>query len=92
MLAGVFAPMGGYMKITVAILLIFLLACPQVAFAEDAKWARIVREDTYLFANEDCSKQMFELEKSYYVEILDTLEKTYFVKVDAENKSFPPFT
>ena len=74
------------------LLIVVLLCCvcmPQFAFAQGTKWARIVREDTYLFATEDCSKQMFALEKSYYVQILDTLDKTYFVRLDCNDKSFP---
>lgn len=60
-----------------------------VAFAEGGEWARVVRTDTYLYATEDCSKQTFALEKSYYVEILDTLERTFFVRVDCQDKQFP---
>ena len=78
------------LKVILAIVLLCLSACPQVAFAEGARWARVTREDTYLYATEDCSKQMFELEKSYYVEILDEQTRTFFVKVDCRDKSFPP--
>ncbi|MBQ2914295.1 MAG: hypothetical protein IJE50_02080, partial [Clostridia bacterium] len=76
-------------KIAVVLLLIILLACPSVAHSEGTKWVRIVRNDTYLYATEDCSKQLFALEKSYYAEILQELDKTYFVKVDTGDKSFP---
>ena len=76
-------------KIAVVLLLIILLTCPSVANAEGTKWVRIVRNDTYLYATEDCSKQLFALEKSYYAEILQELDKTYFVKVDTGDKSFP---
>lgn len=76
-------------KIAVVILLILLCVCPNVALAEGTMWARIVRTDTYLYANEDCSKQLFALEKSYYAEILQELDKTYFVKVATQDKSFP---
>lgn len=82
--------------------LIFVLICCAVvpyfafaqvgqyfAYAEGVEWARIVRTETYLYATEDCSKQTFALEKSYYVEILDTLERTYFVRVDCQDKQFP---
>ena len=75
------------------VLLAFVLLCcfvqPNIAHAEQTKWARVVRDDTFLYATEDCSKQMFELEKSYYVEILEELTKTYFVKVDGQNRQFP---
>lgn len=76
-------------KVMLAIVLLCCCLCPKVAFAEEAKWARVVRDDTFLYATEDCSKQMFELEKSYYVEILEELAKTYFVKVDCQSKQFP---
>ena len=70
-------------------MLIFLLTLPTFAQAEGTRWARIVRTDTYLYATEDCSKQLFALEKSYYAEILQELDKTYFVKVVTQDKSFP---
>ncbi len=77
----------------VKVALIFVLVCcalvPNYAFAEGGQWARVVRIETYLYATEDCSKQIFALEKSYYMEILDTLEKTYFVRVDCQDKQFP---
>ena len=76
-------------KIAILLLLIILLTCPSVAHAEGTKWVRIVRNDTYLYATEDCSKQLFALEESYYAEILQELDKTYFVKVDTGDKSFP---
>lgn len=77
-------------KVLLAIVLLCCCFCPKTAFAEEVKWARVTREDTFLYATEDCSKQMFELEKSYYLEILEELAKTYFVKVDCQNKQFPP--
>ena len=76
-------------KIAIVVTLIFLLSCPTVAQAEGTRWARIVRTDTYLYTTEDCSKQLFALEKSYYAEILQELDKTYFVKVVTQDKSFP---
>lgn len=77
-------------KVIWIVVLLLVCAHPQVCHAEEAKWARVTREDTYLYATEDCSKQMFQLEKSYYVEILEEQTKTYFVKVDCLDKSFPP--
>lgn len=76
-------------KIAIVVMLIFLLTLPTFAQAEGTRWARIVRTDTYLYATEDCSKQLFALEKSYYAEILQELDKTYFVKVVTQDKSFP---
>lgn len=76
-------------RLMIALVLLSCTLWPNFAFAEGATWARVVRDDTYLFATEDCSKQMFALEKSYYVEILDTLDKTYFVRVDCNDKQFP---
>ena len=77
-------------KLLLLVVLLCCCLCPQTAFGEGVTWARVTREDTYLFATEDCSKQMFVLEKSYYLQILQTLDKTYFVKLDCQDKNFPP--
>lgn len=77
-------------KLLLFVVILGCCLCPQTVFAEGECWARITREDTYLYATEDCSKQMFMLEKSYYVQILESLDKTYFVKVDCQDKNFPP--
>ncbi len=59
------------------------------AFAAEYSWARITKDSVCLYADEDCSKEMFYLEKSYYVEILNTLDKTYQVSVMTGAEGFP---
>ena len=65
------------------------LPCSVGANAAEYSWARITQENVYLFADEACDKMMFKLEKSYYVEILDVLDKTYQVAVMQSGGSFP---
>lgn len=73
-------------KKLVCALLILIAICaalPRGVNAEAAEysWARITKDGVYLFADEACSKMLFQLEKSYYVEILATLTNVYQVTV-----------
>lgn len=52
-------------------------------------WARIVSDNVPLYADESCSKTVFILEKSYYVEITEELDKTYLVSVMRNEAGFP---
>lgn len=66
------------------------LPCKLVASAEEYGWARIVKDDVNLYADENCDKLMFTLEKSYYVKITKTLDKVYRVNVMLQNQEdFP---
>ncbi|MCH5160059.1 MAG: SH3 domain-containing protein [Clostridiales bacterium] len=62
------------------------------ALGENSGWARIVKDYVYIYAEQDCSKQMFTLEKSYYVEILDSDEKILHVSVMQNESNFPQIT
>lgn len=67
----------------------FAVPSELVAGALECCWARVTKEDVYIFADEECSKMMFMLEKSYYVEILATLDATYQVAVMQGEANFP---
>ena len=82
-------------KLLVLCLLVLLVASncvPAYALGEGSEWARIVKDYVYLYADEDLNKQMFILEKSYYVQILDTGEKTLHVAVMQNETNFPQIT
>ena len=65
------------------------LPCCFGANAQEYTWARITKEGVNLYADEACDKTMFLLEKSYYVEILATLDNTYQVAVMGNSSVFP---
>ena len=82
-------------KLLVFVLLVLLCLCnylPAYALGESYDWARIVKDNVYLYAEEESSKQMFILEKSYYVQILDTGEKMLHVSVMQNETNFPQIT
>lgn len=62
------------------------------ALGETNAWARIVKDYVYLYAEQDCNKQICILEKSYYVEILDIAETTIHVSVMNNKANFPQIT
>ena len=62
------------------------------ALGESSNWARIVNDYVYLYAEPESNKQMFILEKSYYVQILDTDEKMLHVSVMQNETNFPQIT
>ncbi|MCM1533859.1 MAG: hypothetical protein NC099_04305 [Corallococcus sp.] len=51
------------------------------AVAEDitCPWARVVKDEVNIYANENCDRIICLLEKSYYVEIVETLDTTFYV-------------
>lgn len=84
------------MKKKFAVLLIFVCVMlnafvfPSFAYADTVYgWARIVKDSVNLFADENCEKTMFILEKSYYVEILQELDRVYMVEVMQNKAGFP---
>lgn len=82
-------------KIACALLfaLIMLYVAVPCCFAANAaveySWARITKDGVYLYADEACSKMTFQLEKSYYVQILNTLDNVYQVTVMQSDGNFP---
>ena len=84
------------MKKLLILCLLLLLVCgnvlPAYALGETYNWARIVKDNVYLYAEETSSKQMFVLEKSYYVRILDSGENMLHVSVMENETYFPQIT
>ena len=84
------------MKKLFVLCLLVLLVCgncmPAFALGEVNSWARIVKDSVYLYAEEESSKQMFILEKSYYVRILDEGDKMLHVSVMQNEPNFPQIT
>lgn len=78
---------------TVLILCAVLSTCALIAPTAHAeaeyRWARVTKDDVYLYADEKCERALFELEKSYYVEILDTVDNVYMVTVMQNKTGFP---
>lgn len=63
---------------------------PLTALAEtEYAWARITKNDVYLYADEQCQRALFRLEKTYYVEVLETLDNVYSVAVMQNQAGFP---
>lgn len=85
------------MKKLLVLCLLLLLASTSFlpvanALGESSSWARIVKDYVYLYAESESNKQMFILEKSYYVEILDSDEKMLHVSVMQNETNFPQIT
>lgn len=71
------------------ILLNAAIPCCFAASAAEYGWIRIVKDGVYLYADENCEKSVFQLEKSYYAEILQTLDNVYQVVVMQNKTGFP---
>lgn len=84
------------MKKLVVLCLLALFVCadfaPAYALGESSEWARVVKDNVYLYAEQESNKQMFILEKSYYVQILDSDEKMLHVSVMQNDANFPQIT
>lgn len=84
------------MKKLLVMCLLLLLVCgncaPAYALGEGSNWARIVKDNVYLYAEQESSKQMFMLEKSYYVQILDVSDNMLHVSVMQNEANFPQIT
>lgn len=80
-------------KILLACLMICAVICgsfTRAAYAEaEYSWARIEKNGITLYATENLDKPLFELEKSYYVEILETVNNAYMVTVMPNTTGFP---
>ncbi len=70
-------------------LLVVIASCylclPTFVTAQEVEWIRIVRDDTNLYATDQASKVVCQLEKSYYVEVLESTDTMYFVAVMSGN-------
>lgn len=74
-------------------LLCFFSAMPVTAFAEtEVTWVRIVDDGVRLYANSDNSKAIFELAKSYYLEVWGEENGMYLVSVMQNTDGFLQIT
>ena len=64
-----------------ALILVTNIAEASVAETDATSWARILKDDVYLYKSADVSKPLFVLEKSYYVQIVQELDSMYKVVV-----------
>ena len=65
----------------VAILLSFVISCTKIAYADTETWARVLTDKVYLYVSSDAKQELFELEKSYYVNVLYETDSMYQVAV-----------
>lgn len=70
-----------------AILLSLVISCGKIAYADTGEWARILTDNVHLYASADTKQELFELEKSYYVSIIDKTDTMYQVAVMPEHSS-----
>ena len=68
-----------------AMLLSLVISCGKIAYADTGEWARVLVDGVYLYTEQDAKQKLFELEKSYYVNIIDETESMYQVAVMPEN-------
>lgn len=76
-------------------LLCSLSFSPLVAQAyapSDVSWVRVVDDNVRLFANCENSKAVFELQKSYYLQVLGEENGMYLVSVMQNENGFPQIT
>ena len=74
----------------VAVLLSLVISCAKIAYAENAyadtdKWVRILTDDVYLYTESEAKQELFLLEKSYYVNIIEETDSMYRVAVMPQN-------
>ena len=70
-----------------AILLSLVISCGKLVYAETYDWARVLTDGVYLYATEDTKQALFELEKSYYVNMVAQTDTMYQVAVMPENNA-----
>ena len=85
------------MKKLLVIMLLVMLVCAYSiptasALGENSGWARVLKDYVYLYAEQDLNKQMFILEKSYYVEVLESVDNVLHVSVMQNETNFPQIT
>ena len=64
-----------------SITLLALIVVTNLAHADTASWARILKDDVYLYKTENTDQPLFILEKSYYVRVLQNLDSVLQVEV-----------
>ena len=73
-----------------SVTLFALIVVSNVAHAETANWARILKDDVYLYKTEDGDQPLFILEKSYYVHVIQDLDSILQVEVIPSDSAFLP--
>ena len=68
-------------------LLSLMISCGKIAYADADEWARILVDNVYLYASSDTKQELFELEKSYYVNIINETDSMYQVAVMPQNST-----
>ncbi len=83
-----------YFFVTLCTMLCLFFMLPITAFASqsDVEWVRITESNVKLYANCENSKVMFELQKSYYLQVLGEENGMYFVSVMQNEEDFPQIT
>lgn len=85
----------GYKVIIAIALCVILVSLFAVSFAvpnahaEQLEWARVINDNTSLYATESSSKVICLLEKSYYVNVLEETDTMLFVSIMRHNRDFP---
>ena len=72
----------------VAILLSLMITCIKLVYAETSEWARIVSDEVYLYADETGKQKLFQLAKSYYVNVIGRTNDMYQVAVMPDDNDF----
>lgn len=80
------------LALLLSVLLSALTVVASVAHAESVSWVRVVEDNVLLYSSDDGKKQVFVLEKSYYLQVLDQTDLMYFVMVSPEGADFPKIT
>ncbi|MCH5151353.1 MAG: hypothetical protein J1F65_01690 [Clostridiales bacterium] len=68
-----------------SITLVALIVVTNLAHADTANWARILKDDVYLYKTENIDQPLFILEKSYYVRVLQEFDSVLQVEVIPSN-------
>lgn len=76
--------------VVIAVIAVTFGNCKTTVHAENAQtyWARVTQDNVLLYANEDCSKAVVTLEKSYYLQIIQQNADTLFVSVADNTDGF----
>lgn len=80
--------------VTACLCFVLILACfaPVVASASTPQWVRVVKDDVLLYTTAYSSKVTMELQKSYYLQVLQEENGMYLVSVMHNQVGFPTIT